>query len=63
MAETKTSKKATGEAALLEKVDAMPETWRDIATRIHTTIIRSAPSLTPTTWYGMPGFANDGHTV
>jgi hypothetical protein len=31
--------------------------------RIHALILRSAPALQPTTWYGMPAYAKDGKVV
>ena len=33
--------------------------WASASTRI----LRSAPALKPTVWYGMPGYAKDGKTV
>jgi len=50
--------------ALLEKIAEMPEPDRTLATRIHTIVMESAPSLLPKTWYGMPAYANkDGKIV
>jgi hypothetical protein len=57
------AKKATGEAAVLERVAAMPEHFRAMGERIHALIVRSAPALQPTVWYGMPAYAKDGETV
>lgn len=31
--------------------------------RLHALILRSAPALRPTVWYGMPAYARDGKTV
>jgi hypothetical protein len=31
--------------------------------RLHALILRSAPALQPTVWYGMPGYAKDGKLV
>lgn len=56
-------KKAGGEAALLEKIAGMAEPWRAMGERLHALIVRSAPALQPTVWYGMPGYAKDGRTV
>jgi hypothetical protein len=61
------AKKADAEAAVLAavltKIAAMPAPWRDIGERLHLLIVRSAPALQPTVWYGMPGYAKDGKTV
>ncbi len=54
---------ATGEAAVLETVAAMPERFRATGERIHALIVRTAPALQPTAWYGMPAYAKDGETV
>ena len=55
--------KAMGEAAVLEKVAAMPEHFRAMGERIHALIVRSAPALQSTVWYGMPAYAKDGEAV
>jgi uncharacterized protein YdhG (YjbR/CyaY superfamily) len=47
-----------GESALLAKIAAMVEPDRGIAKRIHAIVKSNAPSLSPTTWYGMPAYAN-----
>jgi len=47
-----------GEKALLAKVAAMKEPDRGMAKRIHAIVKENAPSLSPTTWYGMPAYAN-----
>lgn len=57
------AKKAGGEAAVLEKIAAMPDTYRAMGERLHALIMRSAPGLEPKTWYGMPGYAKDGKVV
>jgi hypothetical protein len=61
------AKKADGEAAVLaavlDKIAAMPEPYRVMGERLHALILRSAPALQPTTWYGMPGYAKDGKTI
>ncbi len=57
------AKKATGEAAVLEKIAAMPEPYRFMGERLHAVILRSAPALQPIVWYGMPAYAKDGQTV
>ena len=47
-----------GETALLAKIAAMQEPDRGMAKRIHAVVKANAPSLSPTTWYGMPAYAN-----
>jgi hypothetical protein len=54
---------ATGEAAVHERVAAMPERFRATGERIHALIVRTAPALQPTAWYGMPAYAKDRETV
>lgn len=74
MAEEKAAKKVTkkaarpgsradktdGEAAVLAKIAAMPAPYRAMGERLHALILRTAPALKPTVWYGMPGYAKDG---
>lgn len=55
--------KADGEAAVLAKIAAMPAPYRAMGERLHELILRSAPALRPTVWYGMPGYAKDGPCV
>jgi uncharacterized protein YdhG (YjbR/CyaY superfamily) len=57
------ARKAEGESDLLAKVAEMPEPDRTMAKRIHAVIKASAPTLSPTTWYGMPAYAKDGKVV
>jgi hypothetical protein len=57
------AKKAVGEAAVLERIAAMPEPYRTMGERIHALILNSAPALRPTTWYGMPAYAKDGKVI
>jgi uncharacterized protein YdhG (YjbR/CyaY superfamily) len=47
-----------GESALLAKIAAMKEPDRGMAKRLHAIVKANAPSLSPTTWYGMPAYAN-----
>lgn len=54
---------AAGEAMLLEKIAAMKEPGRGMAKRIHALVKANAPTLTPTTWYGMPAYAKGGKAV
>ena len=57
------SDKADGESAVLAKIAEMPEPDRSMAKRLHAIIKRSAPTLSPKTWYGMPAYARDGKVV
>jgi hypothetical protein len=54
---------ADGESDVLEKIAAMPEHDRAMATRLHALIKASAPALAAQTWYGMPAYAKDGKVV
>jgi len=56
----KAPKKADDEAALLEKIAAMPEPHRTIGQRLHELIKRAVPELRPRLFYGMPAYAKDG---
>ena len=55
--------KADGAAAVLAKIAAMPAPYRAMGERLHALILRSAPPLQPSLWYGMPAYAKDGKTV
>ena len=55
--------KAEIEAAVLEKIAAMPAPFSAMGERLHALILRSAPALQPTLWYGMPAYAKDGKTI
>jgi hypothetical protein len=59
----KPKSRANDEAAVLEKIAAMPEPYRAMGERLHALILRSAPALQPTTWYGMPWYAKDDKTI
>jgi uncharacterized protein YdhG (YjbR/CyaY superfamily) len=48
---------------VLAKIAKMPEPDRAMAERLHAMIKRSAPALSPRTWYGMPAYAKDGNVV
>ncbi len=54
----KGAKKADGLQALLDRIAQMAPEDRALAERVHVTVIRTAPELTPKTWYGMPAYAN-----
>jgi hypothetical protein len=55
--------KADGEAAVLAKIAAMPSPYREMGERLHALILRTAPALQPTLFYGMPGYRKDGNLV
>jgi uncharacterized protein YdhG (YjbR/CyaY superfamily) len=55
--------KADGERALLAKIAEMPPPDRALAKRIHALVKKSAPGLSPKTWYGMPAYAEDDKVV
>ena len=57
------AKKADSESTLLAKVAAMPAPYREMGERLHALILRSAPTLEPTLWYGMPAYAKDGKVI
>ncbi len=58
------SGKADGEADLLSKIAKMKGPDRAMAKKLHALIMKTAPELTPKTWYGMPAYANrDGKVV
>src|SRR5438876_10704251 len=52
--------KADGEGDVLAKIATMQEPDRAMAKRLHAIIKASAPSLSPRTWSGMPGYAEGG---
>jgi uncharacterized protein YdhG (YjbR/CyaY superfamily) len=55
--------KMDGESAVLEKIAEMREPDRALGKRLHAVIKASAPSLSPTLWYGMPAYAKDGKMI
>jgi uncharacterized protein YdhG (YjbR/CyaY superfamily) len=55
---------AEGEEAITAALKKMAPGDRAIGKRIHELIKKTAPDLTPKTWYGMPAYANkDGKVV
>ena len=52
-----------GEKALLAKIAAMKEPDRAMAKRIHAIVKANAPTLSPTTWYGMPAYTKNGKAI
>jgi len=57
------AQKADGERAVLAKIAEMQGSDRAMAERLHEIVKRSAPDLSPKTWYGMPAYARDGKVV
>ena len=56
--------KAEGEEAVLSALASMTPADRALGKRVHAIVKKSAPDLTPKTWYGMPAYANkDGKVV
>ena len=56
-------KKADPLTEVLENIAAMPEHDRVMAMRFHSIIGRTAPSLKPRLWYGMPAYSKDGKVL
>jgi uncharacterized protein YdhG (YjbR/CyaY superfamily) len=59
----KRNKTVDGTADVLEKIAAMAEADRVLAERLHEIITKTAPELTPKTWYGMPAYARGDKVV
>jgi uncharacterized protein YdhG (YjbR/CyaY superfamily) len=60
--ETKAGK-GDGDSDVLAKIAEMPKADRVMAERLHALMKKSAPELSPRTWYGMPAYAKDGKVV
>ena len=54
---------AEGEEAVLSALAAMSPDDRALGERVHAIVKKSAPDLTPKTWYGMPAYANKAGKV
>ncbi|HXZ58391.1 MAG TPA: DUF1801 domain-containing protein [Gaiellaceae bacterium] len=55
---------AEGEEAIQAALEKMTPDDRALGKRIHAIVKKTAPDLTPKTWYGMPAYANkDGKVV
>jgi uncharacterized protein YdhG (YjbR/CyaY superfamily) len=52
-----------GERAVLEKIAEMPGPDRSMAERLHAIVTKTAPELSPRTWYGMPAYTKDDKVV
>src|SRR5258706_10726742 len=55
--------KTDGESELQAKLAEMTESDRALAKKLHAVIKTSAPSLSPTTWYGMPAYTKEGKLI
>ena len=55
--------KADWEKEVLAKIAEMPPSDRAMAKRLHEIIKKSAPTLSPKTWYGMPAYTKDDKIV
>lgn len=55
----KGAKQADGLQAVLNRIAEMAPEDRVLAERVHVAVTRTAPQLSPKTWYGMPAYAND----
>ncbi len=54
---------AQGEEAILAALKAMSPDDRALGERIHEIVKKTAPDLTPKTWYGMPAYADKNGKV
>jgi uncharacterized protein YdhG (YjbR/CyaY superfamily) len=65
--ELKREKRGASEAedakGVTDKIAAMSEADRTIATRIHELVLAAAPELKAKLWYGMPAYYKDGKNV
>lgn len=58
------TKRADELQAALDAIARMRPEDRALAEKVHATIVATAPSLSPKTWYGMPAYVNaDGKVV
>ena len=55
--------RAEGEADVQAKLAEMPAADRAMGERIHELVAKTAPSLAPKTYYGMPAYAKDGKVI
>jgi uncharacterized protein YdhG (YjbR/CyaY superfamily) len=54
---------AEGEEAVVSALAKMSPADRALGKRIHAIVKKSAPDLTPKTWYGMPAYADENGKV
>jgi uncharacterized protein YdhG (YjbR/CyaY superfamily) len=55
--------RAAGEEEVRAKLADMPTADRVMGERIHELVTKTAPSLVPKTYYGMPAYAKDGKVI
>ena len=55
--------RAEGERDVRAKIAEMPAAERVMAERIHELVTKTAPTLVPKTYYGMPAWAKDGKVI
>ena len=55
--------RAAGEEDVRAKLAEMPTDDRVMGERIHALVSKTAPSLVPKTYYGMPAWAKDGKVI
>lgn len=48
---------------LLDVIDAMDDSDRVLARRVHELVMAAAPELAPKTWYGMPAYHKNGKNI
>ena len=56
-------KDAEGEKAVLKAIAKMSDADKAMAERVHAIVRRTAPELTPRTWYGMPAYSKDDKVI
>ena len=56
--ERKRGSKTDGLADLQEKIAEMTPSDRALAKKVHAIVTKTAPDLSPKTWYGFPAYAN-----
>jgi uncharacterized protein YdhG (YjbR/CyaY superfamily) len=54
---------AEGEEAIAEALKKMTPADRALGKQIHAIVKKTAPDLTPKTWYGMPAYADENGKV
>lgn len=60
----KTADKAAADLQdVIDKIEAMGESDRALALKVHELVMATAPQLAPRTWYGMPAYAANGKVV
>lgn len=51
------------ESNVLKKIDKMREPYNTLGRRLHETIMKANPQLTPTLWYGAPAYTKNGEVL